>query len=400
MQSVHKDFQMKPFEFSGTPRIIFGCGESLRTGQLAASFGRNVLLVTGKSSFRSSTNYNKICNSLSGMSVSFSEYEISHEPSPELIDNAVTRFSGSSIDCVIAIGGGSVIDGGKAISAMLPCASPVSDYLEIVGNKKPDGRKVPFIAIPTTAGTGSEATANAVISKTGVNGFKRSLRHANYIPDIAIVDPELSLTCPPEITAACGMDALTQLIESYVSVKASQFTDSMVEKALVLAGRHLVNAVQNGRTDIVSREAMAYASMISGITLANAGLGVVHGLASVIGAAFPIPHGVVCGTLLAPSTRKNIERLASENTESHALHKYASVFRLLTGSSSIDTMSACEALSDYLEKLTMSLSIKPLSAYGITENHFKYFLCENCNKNNPVQLSDAEIIKVLLSRIN
>jgi len=390
---------MNRFEFLRTPKIIFGSGEIQKLGSIACQFGSRVLLIHGKSSFTSGPYYSPICKSFTDQSISFYEYEIPHEPSPYLIDKAVLMFSKHSIQCVIAIGGGSVIDSGKAISAMLPLEAPVTDYLEIVGKSKPDGRKIPFIAVPTTSGTGSEATSNAVISKTGVGGFKRSLRHDLYIPDIALIDPALSLDCPPHITAACGMDALTQLLESYVSTKASLFTDALIEKALPFAGRHLVNAVKNG-ADIASREGMAYASLVSGITLANAGLGVIHGLASVLGAAFPIPHGVVCGTLLAPATKKTIERLSMENAETAALRKYASACRLLTNREYHDTLSACSALTEYLENLTHTLSIKSLSDYGITKNHYKILLNENCNKFNPVQLGNSDIISILESRTN
>jgi alcohol dehydrogenase class IV len=391
---------MNVFEFSGTPKIIFGSGETEKLGRVACQFGNRVLLVHGKNSFTSSRYYSTICKSIIDSSIIFSDYEIPHEPAPELIDNAVSMFYDRSIQCVIAIGGGSVIDSGKAVSAMLTSGAPVSDYLEIIGRYKPDGKKVPFIAIPTTSGTGSEATSNAVISRVGVNGFKRSLRHANYTPDIALIDPKLAVTCPSDITAACGLDALTQLLESYVSTKSSPFTDALIEKALPFAGNNLVNAVKNGETDLLARECMAYASLVSGITLSNAGLGVVHGLASVLGAAFPISHGVVCGTLLAPSVKKTIDRLASENSESTALRKYATACRLLTNKEYNDTLTACYVLVEYLEKLTHTLSIKNLSAYGITKNHFKLILNENCNKNNPVQLSDSEIISILESRTN
>jgi len=390
---------MKHFEFLKTPKIIFGDGEIARIGKIACQYGSKTLLIHGKHSFKSGPFGDAVFKSLADAGVSCFEFEVSGEPTPSLIDSAVQQFGNTPIHSVIAIGGGSVLDSGKAISAMLPEHGQVIDYLEIIGNTTPNGKKIPFIAVPTTSGTGSEATANAVISRIGINGFKCSLRHTNYIPDIALVDPRLSLQCPPDITAACGMDALTQLIESYVSTKASPVTDSLVEKALPLAGAHLVNAFKNGATDINARTGMAYASLISGITLANAGLGVVHGLASILGAAYPIPHGVACGTLLAAATKCSINKLQQSASGSAGLTKYASAARLLTGKALPDTAEACRALIDYLENLTQVLEIKMLSDYGIKNEHFYFLLNDNnCNKNNPVQLTQNEIMEFLTYR--
>lgn len=388
-----------PFIFQRSPKIIFGAGEVKRIGQLASEFGKSVLIVRGKGSLVKSTGWKTIQESFHKSSVSFFEFEIDGEPSPQSIDNAVEKFSGSTPDCVVAIGGGSVIDAGKAISAMLVCKEPVSQFLEIVGTRKPDGRKVPLIAIPTTSGTGSEATANAVLSTVGNSGFKRSLRHENYIPDVALVDPELTLSCPPAITAACGMDALTQLLEAYVSTKASIMTDALCESALPLVGKHLVNAVEHGATDIGARTGMSYASLCSGIALANAGLGVVHGLAALIGALFPVPHGVVCGTLLAGSVQANVEKLKALPAGIPALKKYARAASLISGKVYRDENDAVNELVVYLKNLSEKLAMPRLSSYGITTNDVDRFLTENVNKNNPVQLSHDDIRSVLQERI-
>jgi alcohol dehydrogenase class IV len=258
---------------------------------------------------------------------------------------------------------------------------------------------MPLIAIPTTSGTGSEATANAVLSTVGNSGFKRSLRHENYIPDIALVDPELTLSCPPSITAACGMDALTQLLEAYVSTKASLMTDAICESALPLVGKHLVNAVEHGTTDISARTGMAYTSLCSGIALANAGLGVVHGLAALIGALFPVPHGVVCGTLLAGSVQANVVKLKTVPDGIPALKKYARAASLISGNVYCDYIHGVNELVDYLKKLSELLTMPLLSIYGITTNDVDRFLTENVNKNNPVLLTNDEVKRVLLERI-
>jgi alcohol dehydrogenase class IV len=388
-----------PFIFQRSPKIIFGAGEVKKIGQLASEFGKNVLIVRGKGSLVKSPAWKTIQQSLNASEVSFCEYEIDGEPSPQSIDSAVEKHSSSTLDCVVAIGGGSVIDAGKAISAMLRCKEPVSQFLEIVGTRKPDGQKIPLIAIPTTSGTGSEATANAVLSTVGHSGFKRSLRHENYIPDIALVDPELTLSCPPSITAACGMDALTQLLEAYVSTKASIMTDALCESALPLVGKFLVNAVERGATDISARTGMAYASLCSGIALANAGLGVVHGLAALIGALFPVPHGVVCGTLLAGSVQANVEKLKSSPTGIPALKKYARAASLICGNVYCDDMHGVNELVDYLKDLSENLAMPRLGSYGITNNDVDQFLTENVNKNNPVQLNSDEIRRVIQERI-
>lgn len=388
-----------PFIFQRSPKIIFGSGEISNVGKLAGAFGKNILLVRGGSSLQNSGYWNSIVESLREYRIGWSEFQIKGEPSIELVNNAVELHSGPEPDCVIAIGGGSVIDAGKAISAMLPGKGKVVEFLEVIGTRKPDGHKIPLIAVPTTAGTGSEATANAVISRIGENGFKRSLRHENYVPDIALVDPTLALSCPVKVTAACGMDALTQLLEAYVSVKASPFTDALCESALPLAGMHLINAVHHGATALDARSGMAYASLVSGIALANAGLGVVHGLASLIGALYPVPHGVVCGTLLAESVRATIDKLTEQRNDALSLKKYAYAASLLIGKSFSNEITAHTVLCDYLYELTEKLSIPKLSEFGITKNDIDRFITENVNKNNPVQLTDSEVRAILLERI-
>jgi alcohol dehydrogenase class IV len=383
------------FAFYRTPKVIFGTGEVLKIGLVSKAFGKKCILVHSLSVAKNHEIWHSITNSLITEGVHVELLQVSGEPSPELVDNAVASFK--NMDFVIAIGGGSVIDAGKAIAAMYPVQEPVIDFLEVVGKRKPDGRKIPFIAIPTTSGTGSEASANAVLSKIGVNGFKRSLRHDNYVPDIALIDPELSLSCPADITAACGMDALTQLIESYTSTKASPITDSLVESALPLVKDALVTSVTKG-SDIAARTAMAYASFISGITLANAGLGVVHGLASIFGSIVPIPHGVVCGTLLPSALKYTINKLRITSPDSVALKKFANTGRLLTGSASADN-DACDRLIDTVYNWVDIFSIPRLSAFGIKDTGLSLLIKENPNKNNAVQLTETEIIDMIKERI-
>lgn len=387
------------FQFYRTPRLLFGAGQIKEVGKAALLYGKKALLVHGAKSLEQSGNLEKIFTILEGAGVCYERVIVDTEPSPELVNQAVANFFQSNIDVVIAVGGGSVIDAGKAISAMLVSGDEVTQYLEVVGKKKSDGRKVPLIAVPTTAGTGSEASANAVLSKVGANGFKRSIRHDNYVPDLAIVDPELMLFCSQSVTAACGMDALTQLIESYVSPKASPFTDALVESALPLVKCSLLQAVKNGRDDISARAGMAYASFVSGITLANAGLGVIHGLASPIGGYFPIPHGVICGSLLAVATQQNIESLKSRDPNSVALKKYSHAGSVLSGKTAGSIDEGCRFLTEILERWTGELDIKDLAYYGVLRTHIPEILQSGGNKNNPIQLNEGEMENFLLKRI-
>jgi len=368
-------------------------------GQVARPFGTKALVVRGSRSLIESGNWSRIEIALKNSSISFGICEVSGEPSPAMVDSIVKSHHDKKPDIVIGIGGGSAIDAGKAVSAMLPKDGSVTDYLEGIGTRKHDGVKVPFIAVPTTAGTGSEASANAVLSQTGVNGYKRSIRHDNFCPDIALVDPGLVLSCPASVTAACGMDAITQLLESYVSDKASAFTDALVESALPLAGKHLTGAATDRAKDLETRSAMSYASLISGITLANAGLGVVHGFASAIGGFFPVPHGVICGSLLAPSTHLTIDKLLDSDPEYPALRKYARAGEMISGLKEISVTEACDLLVETIDRWTGILGIPRLSQFGISANDIDRIVRETGNKNNPVKLNDSELRQVLLARL-
>jgi len=281
------------FNFASIPHLIFGVGKLNELYNIIPKLGNNILFVIGGSSLKRSGRWDEIISGLARNSINFSYISVSGEPSPSLIDASAAQFRTESIDLVIGIGGGSVIDAGKAISAMIPKKASIKNYLEGIGNKIHDGKKIPYIAIPTTSGTGSEATKNAVISEIGPNGFKKSLRHDNLIPNIAIIDPELMVSCPSSISSACGMDAFTQLLEAYVSTSANPMTDALALNGMKFMIENIIPACSYGAADVNVRTAMAFGSLMSGITLANAGLGIVHGLASPIGAFFEIPHGVV-----------------------------------------------------------------------------------------------------------
>ena len=278
------------FAFASIPYVIFGAGKLNELYELIPNFGNNVLYVIGERSLKKSGKWDEISSMMEKKGINFSEISIRGEPTPTLVDEAVQKVRNQKLDVIVGIGGGSVIDAGKAISAMVTKHDSIKNYLEGVGTKVHDGRKIPYIAIPTTSGTGSEATKNAVITEVGIEGFKKSLRHENLIPNYAIVDPELVLSCPKSTSASCGMDAFTQLLEAFVSPKASLVTDALAKSGMNQIKDALIPVCNEKALDITTRAAMAYGSLMSGIVLANAGLGVVHGFASSIGGMFKVPH--------------------------------------------------------------------------------------------------------------
>lgn len=384
---------IRDFSFATTPRLHFGAGSIALLGSSVKSFGTRVLLVRGARSLLSSPHAQEILHQLAGTITE--QYSIDKEPTPAMIDAAVRQFSEFAPHCVVAIGGGSVLDAGKAISAMLPLKEPVKDYLEGVGTKPlHPGVKTPFVAIPTTSGTGSEATKNAVISEMGPNGYKRSLRHNNFVPDLAIIDPALTLGCPASVTAASGMDAFTQLLESYLSTAANPVTDALAYAGLKLVARSLKRAYDDG-SNMEARTDMALASYLSGITLANAGLGLVHGFASPIGGYFNVPHGVICATLMGPANKLTVRKLRRDKILSAALSKYAAIGKIFSQERDKSAEYYTDHLLSVVETLTKELQIPTLSQFGITPDHWQKIVKETGNKNNPVDLEPEEMMEVL-----
>ncbi|TXT58600.1 MAG: Iron-containing alcohol dehydrogenase [Promethearchaeota archaeon] len=392
------------FNFASIPHIIFGAGKLSQLYETIPKFGKNILILTGEKSLKDSGKWDLIADELTKRNITFHRETVSGEPSPSIVDQITDKYRGEEIELVIGIGGGSVTDAGKAVSAMIPKNDSVINYLEGVGSKKPDGEKIPYIAVPTTSGTGSEATKNAVISQVGPEGFKKSLRHDNYVPNYAFIDPELVLSCPSSVTAASGMDAFSQLLEAYTSTKASPMTDALSFSGMSYMRENIIAACKGGSSDINVRTGMAYGSLMSGMALANAGLGVIHGMAGPIGGLFEIPHGVVCGTLLAEATKMNLEELKKKNSKEAKAHlkKHADIGALLANQrydQESEVNKYCDMLIDKLEKWTRVLEIKRLSAYGITENDFDKIIEKSGLKNNPVYLSDKEMKKILKNRL-
>ena len=392
------------FSISRFPRILYGGGNIKQVPALAEKYGQTVLLVTGKRSFCETPAWQAFTQSLEAKSLRWWHLTVSGEPSPELVDDAVSQFRGEGIKVVIGIGGGSVLDAAKAIAGLLPHGNSVLDHLEGVGrNIAYAGPSTSFIAVPTTAGTGSEATKNSVLSVQGRHGFKKSFRDECLIPEYAVIDPDLLATCPPELVAADGMDAFTQLLESYVSTKANPFTDALawsgmtaVKEGLFAAWEGVEPAASQGRA------AMAYAALLSGITLAQVGLGSVHGLASPLGAYFPIPHGVVCGTLVAAATDINIQAMQAREPHNKALSKYAQVGRLLTDQADLDDNAARSALIKLLNEWSERLQLPRLQGYGISADDLPLIVANSRGSSmqtNPIVLADAEINAILIERL-
>lgn len=377
------------FTIARLPRIEFGAGTIRRLPDIASGYGKRLLLVTGQRSFVESPAGEWLFAELKAQGFTWEQVKVGGEPTPQFVDASVAQLRGTPIDAVLGIGGGSALDAAKAVAGLLKRGNSVLDHLEGVGPELPyRGPATPFIAVPTTAGTGSEATKNAVLSVPGQ--YKKSFRDDALVAEWAVVDPDLLATCPPELIAADGMDALTQLLESFVSTRANPMTDALARSGLAAASEALLPL--NGKQSPEARAKMAYASLVSGICLAQTGLGAVHGLAAPLGAFFPIPHGVACGTLLAAATRVNLAALRRRDPQSEALAKYDEVRRLF-GATDLAAM---------LASWTEHLALPRLSAWRTTTTDFPRIIADargSSMKTNPIDLSDGEIAQILEERL-
>ena len=394
---------MKPFSISRLPCIEFGRGSLGKVPDLITAYGRQVLLVTGSHSFTASAAWPRLRSALRAGGIAWEHVRVTGEPSPQWVDDIVRAYGGEAVDVVLAIGGGSALDGAKAIAGLLRCGHSVMDYLEGVGaGRTYEGSATPMIAVPTTAGTGSEATKNAVLSVQGEAGFKKSFRDDALVPTHTIVDPDLLSTCPRSVIAANGMDALTQLLESYVSLKANPVTDSLSISGLERVRDALPEWYEKGAEVRAAQEGMAYAALLSGITLAQCGLGSVHGLASPLGAFYPIPHGVVCGTLVAAATETNIQAMRDREPGNPALARYAHAAEVLCGRRFQSPEAARTALVDLLGDWTRRMELPPLSHFGLDEAGISKVVSHargSSMKTNPIELLDDEIAGILMKRL-
>ena len=406
---------MEGFEYVSTlrlPEIVSGPGKVAELPEVILRFGRRVLLVVRQPGFTETQDWARIEASLSTARVEFEVEGVAGEPSPALVDAIVARVrERGPVEVVVGIGGGSVLDTAKAVAGLLIPGNSVMDHLEGIGPGLPyQGPAVPFVAVPTTAGTGSEATKNAVLSVRGAGGFKRSFRDEALIARVAIVDPELLASCPPALIAANGMDALTQLLESYLSTRANPVADRLALRGLAAARDGLlvwhelaVAGLGGAAASAGPRAAMATAALFSGICLSQTGLGAVHGVASPLGALFPIPHGVACGSTLAAATRLNVAALELRGPENPALARYAELGRLLAGTGKAPATfphdgEARAALVQVLDDWRARLAVPRLSAYGITAADIPAIVADSRGssmKTNPIVLTDSEIAAIL-----
>lgn len=378
------------FEFYTASRIIFGENALEKIGETVRSLGDRALVVLGGGSLHKSGSVEKLCKRLDGAGVEYVFYEgIEDEPEVETVDRGV-KFAGKcGVNLVVGMGGGSVIDTAKAISGLYTNGGSVLEYLEGVGEGKIITKpSLPYIAVPTTSGTGAEVTKNAVI-RSGKMKFKKSIRSFYLIPDVALVDPVLTLSVPPNITAWCGMDALTQLIEPYVSRKSQPMTDALAIYGIPLAARSLTAAVKNG-SDLQARSDMALASLLSGCALANSGLGAAHGISAALGAHFGVPHGLACGMLLPYVMEINMHS---------NIQKFARIGEALTGRKIENPQAAAMAGVEFVKKLAGDINLpRNLKEYGIGKQDLPA-LAEasrgSSMNGNPVDLSNDDIMELI-----
>jgi alcohol dehydrogenase class IV len=377
------------WQFATATEIRFGAGTAQELPSIVRELGERPLLVTGKNSERGAL-LRELFDCVT--------VQTAKEPTIEMVREGARLAQSAACDVVVAVGGGSAIDAGKAIAALAANGGDVLDYLEVIGRgRKLEAPSLPFVAVPTTAGTGSEVTRNAVLASRE-HRVKASLRSPFMLPRLALVDPELTYDLPPAITAATGMDALTQLIEPFVSKRANPMTDAICLEGIRRAAPSLPRVFEDGG-DKEARESMALASLFGGMALANAGLGAVHGFAAPIGGMFDAPHGAVCAALLPHVMEANIRALRSRMPNSDALRRYQTVARLLTGrvESHAEEGAECALL------MSEQLRIPRLGSYGIGPGDFEVLVEKAAQassmKANPIALMPEELCAILAAAL-
>ena len=378
------------FEFATATRIIFGRGTLREAGPIAAEMGSRALLVTGRSTERAAP----LLDALTAQGIEAVTFTVSGEPTTEVARQGTERARAADCDLVIGFGGGSVLDSGKAIAALLTNGGVPLDYLEVIGQGKPLTQPAaPYIAIPTTAGTGAEVTRNAVLLSPE-HRVKVSLRSPLMLPRLALVDPELTYSLPPGVTASTGLDALTQVMEPYVSLKANPLTDALCREGMRRAARSLRRAYEYG-DDPAAREDMALTSLFGGLALANAKLGAVQGFAGPLGGMFPGPHGAICARLLPHAVAVNVRALQERSPASPALRRYDEVAQILTGD---DEATASDGVA-WVGELCQALQVPPLSSYGLAREDFPALIqkasVSSSMGGNPIKLTPEELAEIL-----
>ncbi|MCP4604828.1 MAG: iron-containing alcohol dehydrogenase [Proteobacteria bacterium] len=382
------------FEFATAARIIFGRGAVREVAPITAQMGRRAFVVAGRSTDR----IKPLLEMLVEQGIEYTTFSIPFEPTTSAVTECVRNAREAGCDVVIGIGGGSVLDTGKVIAALLTNSGELWDYLEVIGQAKPLIREpLPYIAIPTTAGTGAEVTHNSVIGSPE-HRVKVSMRNPMMVPRLAVVDPLLTISTPPAVTAVTGLDALTQLIEAFVTNKANPMTDGICREGLKRAARSLIRVFQDGG-DKDAREDMSIASLFSGLALANAKLGAVHGFAGPMGGMFSAPHGAICARLLPPVIETNVSALKARAPDSPALTRYDEVAKILTGKISAKATDGVAWVKD----LSASFEVPSLNELGITEDDFPDVVAKSQKassmKGNPIPLTEDELAGILKKSI-
>ncbi len=383
-----------PFEFATATRVVFGAGTRRELPAIVRGFGRRVLVVIGRSPQRSEP----LVAGLSESGVRVVRWSVEGEPTVDQVLTGAELARRERCELVVAVGGGSVIDAGKAVAALAANRGDPFRYLEVVGQGLPlEHASLPFIAVPTTAGSGAEVTRNAVLTVPD-RGVKVSLRSALMLPRVALVDPELTVDLPPAVTASTGLDALAQLIEPYVSLKASPLVDPLCIDGIGRVARALPVVFRDG-ANLGAREEMSLAALLGGMALANAGLGAVHGFAGPIGGMFPAPHGAVCAALLPRVVRANVAALEGRDPSNPVLGRFDTIGRALTGRS---TASAADGVA-HLERLRSDLGVPPLRAWGVTESHVPALAAQarrsSSMRGNPIELTDEELAGIIAAAL-
>lgn len=378
------------FEFATVQRIIFGPGTLKELGPVAAGFGRKALLAVGMNPSRAQP----AIDLLARAGVDAVTVQVNGEPTTGLARAAAQTAAESGCELVVGYGGGSSIDTAKAIAALVANGGDPMDYIEVVGRGKTLSQpSLPVIAIPTTAGAGAEVTRNAVLLSPE-HGIKASLRSPTMLPRVALVDPELTASLPPEVTASTGLDALTQLIEPFTSIRANPIADAFCREGMVRAARSLRRAFENGG-DMAAREDMSLASLLGGLSLANAGLGAAHGFASVVGGQFHAPHGAVCAALLPHVMSINLRALSQRQPGSPTLARYEEIARIVTG----EPVAQAEDGVRWVQDLARALRITQLAAYGVAPSDVADLVRKTAvassTKANPIVLTQDELTEIL-----
>ncbi len=378
------------FEFATAGRILFGPGTLSEIAPLVEEIGSSALIITGRRSDRAAP----LVELLRAGGVSCETYSLAGEPTVRGVAEGAEVARKGGFQVIIGFGGGSAIDAAKAVAAFATNPGDPFDHLEVVGKGLPLAQSPqPVVAVPTTAGTGAEVTRNAVLASEE-HRAKVSLRSPNLLPRLAVVDPDLTLDLPPDVTASTGMDALTQLIEPFLSIRATPVTDALCRDGIPRIARSLIRVFENG-SDLAAREDMALASLFGGMALANSGLGVVHGFAAPIGGMFPAPHGAICAALLPYVMGVNTKALVERNPGAEALERFGEVARMLTGDKDASIADGIR----WMRNLSDRLSIPPLSRYGITAAHIPELVEKatraSSTKGNPITLTENELSSII-----